>query len=309
MAVGPKALGKDPKWEAALALARKAAARPWPVLIRGETGTGKELVARAYHEATKRAGLLVPVNCGAIHHERYEHDLFGHAKGAFTGADKASPGHFRNAHGGTLFLDELGELPMDAQAKLLRVIQEGAVRPVGVDREEAVDVRIVAATHRDLTDESLFRADLRYRLSVCVIELPPLRDRGSDVELLARAFLERDRLPSDPADFDRAALAALSAHEWPGNVRELESVVRHALLRHEGKGTIGVADLGLGETNNTNEPAVVDYVAALAEWGSYRKAAAGLGLKLATFQDRLAAQRSSVQSTYADRTPPLDSNA
>lgn len=241
-----------PAWQAVLSLARRAAARPWPVLVVGETGTGKELVAREIHHASKRAGALVPVNCGAIPHTMVEHALFGHVRGAYTGAVSDSLGYIREAHGGTLFLDELGELPLDAQVKLLRVLQERTVRPVGAASEKPVDFRLVAATHRDVeamahADPPTFREDLWHRLRTCVIRIPPLRERPDDIEPLARHFLANDRAPSDPKDFEPAALAALRAHRWPGNVRELEATVRRALTHHEGRGALTVDDLGLAQ--------------------------------------------------------------
>ncbi len=202
------------------------------VLIIGESGTGKELVARAVHAASPRAaGELVPVDCGALPETIIESELFGHEKGAFTGAVGA-PGLFRMADGGTLFLDEIGEVPPGVQAKLLRALQHKEVRPVGASFTVPVDLRVVAATHRDLATlvaEGRFRADLFYRLNVVRIEVPPLRERREDIPLLVHHFLDMhgSRAPVDGIEDE--ALALLVAHDWPGNVRELENAMESAL--------------------------------------------------------------------------------
>jgi two-component system, NtrC family, response regulator AtoC len=208
------------------------------VLLTGESGTGKELVARAIHELSPRAPLpFVAVNCGAIPAGLIESELFGHARGAFTDARVARRGLFSDADGGTLFLDEVGELPMQAQVKLLRVLQEGEVRPVGENRAEKVDVRVVAATLRDLgrlVEKGEFREDLYFRLNVVPLRVPPLRERGDDVLLLARSFLKHFNraFSREPRveDFTPEAEALLSAYRWPGNVRELENAVERAVL-------------------------------------------------------------------------------
>ena len=203
------------------------------VLIHGESGTGKELVARAIHRASARAdGPFVPVDCGALPETIIESELFGHVPGAFTGATGA-PGLFRMAEGGTLFLDEVGEIPPNVQAKLLRALNNKQVRPVGGTEEQAVDIRVVAATHRDLhemVEAGSFRLDLLYRLDVVGIEVPPLRERREDIPLLVHHFLDKHRGPSSSIEgIEDEALEALVAAEWPGNVRELENVVESAL--------------------------------------------------------------------------------
>ncbi|MCB9527033.1 MAG: sigma 54-interacting transcriptional regulator [Myxococcales bacterium] len=216
------------------------------VLIRGESGTGKELVARAIHHRSRRAaGPFVAVNCAAVPEQLLESELFGHRKGAFTGADEARVGLFREADGGTLFLDEIGEMSPRLQPKLLRALQEQVVRPVGGDRELPVDVRVVAATHQDIAqaiEGGRFRADLFYRLNVVTIELPSLRARAEDIPMLAERFLAaicaRDGVIRS---FDPAAVTALLLYGWPGNVRELRNAVEHAAMMSDG--LIGPAEL------------------------------------------------------------------
>ena len=209
------------------------------VLIQGESGTGKELVAAALHAGSpRRAGPFVPVDCGALPESIIESELFGHARGAFTGAVGA-PGLFRLASGGTLFLDEVGELPLAVQAKLLRALQTRQVRPLGGSAALPVDIRVVCATHRDLTEmvaAGSFRRDLFYRLDVVRLSLPPLRERGDDVLLLAQHFLEKHRRSDSPVlGFAPDALAALAARAWPGNVRELENAIEAALALASGE--------------------------------------------------------------------------
>jgi two-component system nitrogen regulation response regulator GlnG len=214
----------------------RVAARDVAVLITGESGTGKELVARAIHQASARAaGAFVAVNAAAIPRELLESELFGHEKGAFTGAIDARPGRFREASGGTLFLDEIGDMPLDLQAKLLRVLQSDEVTPVGGKRAEKIDVRIVAATHRDLDQhvrDGRFREDLLYRLRVVPIEIPPLRERPEDIPVLAEHFTARygEELGTQARLLSEAALDQLCAYEWPGNVRELENAIKRALV-------------------------------------------------------------------------------
>jgi two-component system response regulator HydG len=210
------------------------------VLLNGETGTGKELAARAihYHSARKERR-FVPVNCGALPAELVESELFGHAKGSFTGAVGAKPGLFEEAEGGTLFLDEIGELPLAVQVKLNRALQEKEIRRVGDNRPSKVDVRVVAATHRDLKAEAAagrFREDLYYRLNVFPVVLPALRDRREDVPLLAAHFLEKhaSALRKEIADFEADALRALTGYPWPGNVRELENAIERAVAVSKG---------------------------------------------------------------------------
>jgi two-component system nitrogen regulation response regulator GlnG len=207
-----------------------------PVLVTGESGTGKELVARAIHQASARAEQpFVAVNAAAIPRELLESELFGHERGAFTGAIDSRPGRFREARGGTLFLDEIGDMPLELQAKLLRVLQSGEVTAVGGRRPEHVDVRIIAATHRDLDTavrDGRFREDLLYRLRVVPIEIPPLRERPEDITALAQHFVARyaEELATGPRLLSPDALERLLAHSWPGNVRELENAIKRALV-------------------------------------------------------------------------------
>ncbi|MEP1208307.1 MAG: nitrogen regulation protein NR(I) [Rhizobiaceae bacterium] len=201
------------------------------VMINGESGTGKELVAKALHQFGKRkSGPFVAINMAAIPRELIESELFGHEKGAFTGANSRSAGRFEQANGGTLFLDEIGDMPMEAQTRLLRVLQEGEYTTVGGRTPISTDVRIVAATHQDLAgliDRGQFREDLYYRLNVVPLRLPPLRERGQDVPDLARHFLEQAEARGLPRKvFDKSALDRLKQHNWPGNVRELENLVQ-----------------------------------------------------------------------------------
>jgi two-component system, NtrC family, response regulator AtoC len=220
---------------------RKVAPIKTTVLLSGESGTGKELVARALHELSPRAAMpFVAVNCGAIPAELMESELFGHVKGAFTDASRTKKGLAAEADGGTLFLDEIGELPQALQVKLLRFLQEEEVRPVGDTRSEKVDVRVVAATVRDLGAAAAagqFRDDLYYRLNVVGIRLPPLRERAGDIPLLAAHFLGRYARLRPGAPIERMAdeaLAALQAYRWPGNVRELEHAIERAAVLCEG---------------------------------------------------------------------------
>jgi DNA-binding NtrC family response regulator len=204
-----------------------------PVLITGESGSGKELVARALHERSARAARpMVAVNCAAFPDGLIEAELFGHERGAFTGASARRAGRFKAAHGGTLFLDEVAELPLPSQAKLLRVLQTGAFEPLGTNDTVTVDVRVVSATHRDLKERirlGLFREDLYYRVKVLCVEVPPLRQRIEDLRLLVEHFLRRfsDRRPAPRPT--AAAWRVLESWPWPGNVRELENAVRHAV--------------------------------------------------------------------------------
>ncbi|WP_182865068.1 sigma-54-dependent transcriptional regulator [Rhodopirellula sp. JC639] len=205
------------------------------VLIRGETGCGKELVARAVHQASLRADEpMVSINCGALPENLIESELFGHVKGAFTGADNARVGLFEVADGGTIFLDEIGELPLTMQAKLLRVLETGDIRRLGSNQSKRVDVRVICATHRDLekmVSEEQFREDLMFRINTFEVHVPPLRDRSDDIMPLAVHLLRRHRNDGDDdALFTPQAEAELLAHKWPGNVRELANVVEHAAI-------------------------------------------------------------------------------
>jgi DNA-binding NtrC family response regulator len=229
-------IGESPAMQEVFARIRKAAPTDTTVLIQGESGTGKELVARALHElSARRAAPIVAVNCAAIPDNLIESELFGHEKGAFTGAVATHRGLVEAADGGTLFLDEIGELPAAAQARLLRVLQEGEIRRVGSAQARKVNVRLIAATHRNLqqrVSDGLFRADLYFRLRVMEVNLPPLRERGDDIEALARFLLDKAcrRLNRAPLAFDAAALAAIRAYHWPGNVRELENAIERAVI-------------------------------------------------------------------------------
>ncbi|KMN00063.1 sigma-54-dependent transcriptional regulator [Pseudomonas helleri] len=215
---------------------RKVAPTDSNVLIQGESGTGKELVARALHNLSKRAKApMISVNCAAIPESLIESELFGHEKGAFTGASAGRAGLVEAADGGTLFLDEIGELPLEAQARLLRVLQEGEIRRVGSVQSQKVDVRLIAATHRDLKNLAKvgqFREDLYYRLHVIALKLPALRERGADVIEIARAFLARQsaRIGRTDLKFAPDAERAISHYSWPGNVRELENAVERAVI-------------------------------------------------------------------------------
>lgn len=219
---------------------RKVAPTDSSVLILGESGTGKELVARAVHEQSQRAKApLIAVNCAAIPESLIEAELFGHERGAFTGATDARQGLVEAANGGTLFLDELGELPLSAQAHLLRVLQEGEIRRVGASTSRRVDIRLVAATHRDLAEmvkAGEFREDLYFRVHVMEVLIPPLRERGDDIIELAELMLEKTcrRLHRSPMRIDEKALERMRAYSWPGNVRELENAIERAVILSDG---------------------------------------------------------------------------
>jgi two-component system response regulator AtoC len=247
-AVGGKVVGQSPAFRRLLEAAQRVAGREVPVLVRGETGTGKELIATLLHAASPRASRpLVRFNCAAISAELAEAELFGHVKGAFTGATASRGGFFTQADGGTLVLDEVGELPLAIQPKLLRALQQGEVQAVGASRVERVDVRVVACTHRDLTAEARagrFREDLLYRLNVVELLVPALRERKEDIPLLVEAFRARyaQRFGLWDARFSPELVQALVARDWPGNVRELENAVARLLALSEG-GEIGVEAL------------------------------------------------------------------
>ncbi|MBX3470158.1 MAG: sigma-54-dependent Fis family transcriptional regulator [Planctomycetes bacterium] len=234
-------LGSSPAMQGLFRLLRQVAPSEASVLIRGETGTGKELVARALHDqGPRKDGPFVAINCAAIPEALLESELFGHVKGAFTGATEARQGLLVRASGGTLFLDEIGDMPLTLQAKLLRSLQERTVRPIGGADEVAFDARLITATHRDLesaVEEGRFREDLFFRLNVIGIDVPPLRARGSDVLLLGQHFLEALAARADKrvTGFTSAAAERLTAYGWPGNVRELQNCIERAvaLTEHE----------------------------------------------------------------------------
>jgi sigma-54-dependent transcriptional regulator len=233
-------IGDSPAMRAVYRLIGKVLHNPVSVLLTGETGTGKELVARAIHEwGARRSQAFVVQNCAALPEHLLESELFGYRKGAFTGAERDHEGLFDAAHGGTLFLDEIGDMPLTLQAKLLRVLQEGEIRPLGSTRTHRIDVRIVAATHQDLRkriEQGRFREDLYYRLSLFPIELPPLRERDQDILRLARHFADNacGFLQRDACRWSDAALEQLAGYAFPGNVRELKGLVERAVLLCEG---------------------------------------------------------------------------
>jgi two-component system, NtrC family, response regulator AtoC len=241
-------IGQTPEMFAVFDLIGKVADSPTTVLITGESGTGKELVARALHgRSSRKSAPFIQVNCGAIPENLFESELFGHERGAFTGAVTARPGRFELADGGTLFLDEVGELPRDMQVKLLRALQDRTFERVGGVRSHKVDVRLIAATNRNLERDvrsGAFREDLFYRLNVVPIHLPSLRSRPDDIPLLVDHFIDRfnERLGRTIAGVTPQAMAALMAWRWPGNVRELENLVERAVLLSESE-RIGLSDL------------------------------------------------------------------
>ncbi len=240
-------VGTGPAMERVFKLISKVAPTDSSVLIRGETGCGKELVARALHDSSLRAEQpMVAVNCGALPENLIESELFGHCRGAFTGADTARTGLFEVADGGTIFLDEIGELPLSMQAKLLRVLETGDIRRLGDNQIVNVNVRVVCATHRDLeqmVEEGTFREDLMFRINTFEIGVPALRERPEDIPVLARHLLRRHRSDgSDDALFTDLAMQELREHQWPGNVRELANVIEHAAILCESM-PIGTEDL------------------------------------------------------------------
>lgn len=236
----PTMVGEHRSMKRVNALINKVAPTQSAVLIRGETGTGKELAARAVHDRSGQADQpFVAVNCGALPENLIESELFGHRKGAFTGADEHRQGLFEVADGGTLFLDEIGELPRPTQSKLLRVLESGEIRRVGDNDSFRVNVRIVCATHRDLhqmVTQDEFREDLMYRINTFEIMIPPLRDRAEDIPILAHHLLRRFRpdLPPQARPFSDGALNRLQSHDWPGNIRELSNVIEHASILCDG---------------------------------------------------------------------------
>jgi PAS domain S-box-containing protein len=233
-------VGQDPKMVQIYRQIQKVAEHDYPVLITGETGTGKELVAAAIHSESRRCrGPFVPVNCGALPEGVVESELFGHVKGAFSGAVRDKKGRFELAHGGTIFLDEVGELPKALQVTLLRVLENGTFMPVGGEKPVTVDVRVLSATNRDLQREMeqlRFRPDLYYRLNVVPLKLPPLRERQSDIPLLLAFFLDQaGSRGQGVVSFSPAAVDLLRRYPWPGNVRELQNAVHYALAGCHGE--------------------------------------------------------------------------
>ena len=240
-------IGEHPLMQKINAMARRVAATDATVLITGESGTGKELVARAVHSYSPRAACpFVPVNCAAIPEELLESELFGHVRGAFTGASSARVGLFQLADGGTVFLDEVGELPVALQPKLLRVLQNKEIRRVGADQPQLVNLRVIAATNKDLeveVEKGAFREDLFYRLQVIPIHLPPLRARRSDIPLLVHHFLEKQNLKySRTIQLAAETMVYLWEYDWPGNVRELENLIERIVVLSD-NGYVGEEDL------------------------------------------------------------------
>jgi DNA-binding NtrC family response regulator len=255
-------VGSGPAMRRVFEMIEKVAETDLTVLVRGESGTGKELVAQALHQRSPRRGRpFVAVNCAAISRELVESELFGHEKGAFTGADARRIGRFEAAGGGTIFLDEIGDMAPETQAKVLRVLEERSLERVGSTKPVEVDVRVIAATHRDLEAEvkrGRFREDLYYRLKVVQIAVPPLRERREDVPALVDRFLSQlaERLGREPRRISAGALAALAGYAWPGNVRELRNVVEQAAVLAPGE-MIGEADLRLPCRQEASAPAAL----------------------------------------------------
>lgn len=313
----PDIVGEDAKLIEVLEMLQRVATTDCSILLTGNSGTGKELIARAVHRASPRARKpFVAVNCAAIPKELMESEIFGHAKGAFTGATDRREGKFQVADGGTLFLDEIGEMDYNLQAKLLRVVQEREFTPVGDSRSRRVDVRLVSATNQDLEAQSRagrFREDLYYRLNVVPVHLPPLRERGEDVLRLADHFvaMANKRHNRKVPGFDESARKVLGQHAWPGNIRELQNLAERLVILKRGDGPIGASDLppGLGKSRGPQEPGAADFMlpeqgldinatlerievqltqdALKRSGGNKAKAAELLGLKRTTLIERL----------------------
>jgi DNA-binding NtrC family response regulator len=293
----PDVVAEHPSMVRIFDLVRKVAPTNATVLITGESGTGKEILARNIHDNSARADrVFVPVNCAALSPTLIESELFGHEKGAFTGAAAQHAGRFERAHGGTLFLDEIGELDANLQTKLLRVLQEKTFERVGGTRQITVDVRVIAATNRDLKALAAggrFRQDLFYRISAFPIELPALRDRGADILKLARFFLDRAsrELGRPSPELSEAAQAKLLSYTWPGNVRELENMMERAAILCEG--AVGPEDLSIADGAPERPVSIRDIerkaieAALLDTAGNRTKAARQLGISLRTLQYRL----------------------
>ena len=314
-------VAEDPRSRALVALALRVAQGEVTVLLHGESGTGKEVLARFIHTHSKRnAGPFVAVNCAAIPEQMLEALLFGYEKGAFTGAQARSVGKFVQANGGTLLLDEVTEMDLNLQAKLLRVLQEREVEPLGASKPLPLDVRVIATSNRDLEQavrEGTFREDLFYRLSVFPLKIPPLRERTGDVAALAQRFIQTRS--ARPRPLSAEAVARLAAHNWPGNVRELENVVQRALLLSEGEPQIEAHHLGLAESplpdaqstaralgadlaGNLWEEEARRIVAALEmNHGVRTKAAEQLGLKDRTLRYKLQKMRAAGLRVPGDR--------
>jgi two-component system, NtrC family, response regulator PilR len=306
---GPRLLGSSPAMQHLREMIARVARSQAPVHIYGESGTGKELVAKLIHESgPRRDGPFVPVNCGAIPTELMESELFGHKRGSFTGAISDKKGLIQSAEGGTLFLDEIADLPLHMQVKLLRVIQEKAVRPVGQEAELGIDVRLLSATHRNLGQlvaEGKFREDLFYRVNVIEMRVPSLRERKEDVPELAEAVLRRlgRRMKITPPALAKDALAALESYAFPGNVRELENILERAItMRTEGEiratdiqlrpspsGSGGAATSASGPLNDHLEDVERDAILKALEQTRYNKTAAAkmLGMSFRALRYRI----------------------
>ncbi|MCB9765731.1 MAG: sigma-54-dependent Fis family transcriptional regulator [Alphaproteobacteria bacterium] len=294
-------IGGSAPFQAAVDLADRVAPTDLPVLVTGENGTGKELLARRVHEASRRSERpFVAVNCGALPPTLLESTLFGHVRGAFTGADRSRRGLFQEAHTGTLFLDEVGEMEPPTQVRLLRALESGEILPVGADRPVTVDVRIVSATNRKLEEmvsTGAFRDDLYWRLRGIEITLPPLRDRGDDVLLLARHFLT-DAPLGGPHTLSPRAEDALRAHPWPGNLRELRHAMQRAAVMAGPRRLIEPQDLGLRAPDTPDGDTLAEQVEALerraiaaalaAEGGNRTRAAKRLGLSRQGLLNKMA---------------------
>jgi DNA-binding NtrC family response regulator len=278
----------------------RVSAVPSSVLICGESGTGKEVAARSIHELSDRAGKpFVPVNCAAIPADMIEAELFGHVRGAFTGANSSREGLFLHAHGGTLFLDEIGDMPLPVQAKLLRAIEERKVRPVGSEREASVDLRFVFATNADLEEkvaDGSFRSDLFYRINVMRIDMPRLADRDDDVIDLARLFLERLslQLGLPRVEPGEAAMQAMRNYSWPGNVRELRNLVERSLILGGFPDSIGPGSGSAESANGTLAEVERNHILAVLEesGGNQAEAARKLGISRKTIERKLAIWKS-----------------
>ncbi|MCZ7585226.1 MAG: sigma 54-interacting transcriptional regulator [Deltaproteobacteria bacterium] len=294
----PGLVGDSDAMRRVVALAHRVAPTNVTVLIEGETGTGKEVIARGLHRLSDRAdGPFIALNCGAIPKELLESELFGHVRGAFSGANRDRKGMFALASGGTVFLDEIGEMPQDAQVRLLRFLDDHRVRPVGSEHETQCDVRVLAATNRNLDDllrEGKFRDDLLYRLRHIAIDLPPLRERRGDVELIAKYVLEKEAEAHNRANpgFTDAAHERLRAHDWPGNVRELKACVVRALIMTPAGRPIDAGDLQL-RREGTRQLATLEDVErdairrALSEEDTREKAAKRLGIAASTLYEKI----------------------
>ncbi len=290
---GPTIVGRHPKMQAALRLLEKVAKTDSTVLVSGESGTGKELFAQALHALSPRAGRpLIAVNCAAIPTSLMENELFGHEKGAFTGASQRQAGRFELADGGTLFLDEIGELELGVQGKVLRVLEERTFERVGGGRPIRVDIRLVAATNRELetmVEEGTFRSDLYFRLNVFPIGLPPLRERASDISLIAPHLLSElgRRLRLAIPELDASALHFLAEQDWPGNVRELANVLERALILCAGRRLTATDLRPLLSTHQESDDRGVVRQALIDTGGDKKKAASRLGVSLRTLQRKI----------------------